>query len=89
MRSESQNSEAYSAHLSFWPFIASALISLHPESIAKRWHFQQTQGTLLGFFDMFSGRTESSDDLRFGNYAYISASIILELLTVVVPTWRS
>jgi preprotein translocase subunit SecY len=48
--------------------------------------FQQTQGTLLGFFDMFSGGALSRLTIfALGIMPYISASIILELLTVVVP----
>jgi preprotein translocase subunit SecY len=48
--------------------------------------FQQTQGTLLGFFDMFSGGALSRLTVfALGIMPYISASIILELLTVVVP----
>jgi preprotein translocase subunit SecY len=48
--------------------------------------FQQTQGTLLGFFDMFSGGALSRLTIfALGIMPYISATIILELLTVVVP----
>jgi len=48
--------------------------------------FQQTQGTLLGFFDMFSVVALSRLTIfALGIMPYISASIILELLTVVVP----
>jgi preprotein translocase subunit SecY len=48
--------------------------------------FEQTQGTLLGFFDMFSGGALSRLTIfALGIMPYISASIILELLTVVVP----
>jgi preprotein translocase subunit SecY len=48
--------------------------------------FQQTQGTLLGFFDMFSGGALSRLTIfALGIMPYISASIILELLTVVIP----
>ncbi len=48
--------------------------------------FQHTQGTLLGFFDMFSGGALSRLTIfALGIMPYISASIILELLTVVVP----
>ncbi len=48
--------------------------------------FDQVQGTLLGMVDLFSGgnlrRLTSS---RSGIMPYISASIILQLLTVVIP----
>ncbi len=48
--------------------------------------FQHTQGTLLGFFDMFSGGALSRLTIfALGIMPYISASIILELLTVVIP----
>jgi preprotein translocase subunit SecY len=48
--------------------------------------FQQTQGTLLGFFDMFSGGAlRRLTIFALGIMPYISASIILELLTVVIP----
>ena len=44
------------------------------------------QGTILGFFNMFSGgRLEQMAVFALGIMPYISASIILELLTVVVP----
>jgi len=48
--------------------------------------FSARQGTLFGLFDMFSGgalRRLSVMALRI--MPYISAAIILELLTVVVP----
>ena len=44
-------------------------------------------GTLLGFFDMFAGGgLERLSIFALGIMPYISASIILQLLTVVVPT---
>ena len=44
------------------------------------------QGTILGFFNMFSGGAlEQMAVFALGVMPYISASIILELLTVVVP----
>ncbi len=46
----------------------------------------QAQGTLLGFFDLFSGGALSRLTLfALGIMPYIDASIILELLTVVFP----
>lgn len=48
--------------------------------------FEQTQGTLLGFFDMFSGGALSRLSIfALGIMPYISASIIMQLLTVVIP----
>jgi preprotein translocase subunit SecY len=48
--------------------------------------FSARQGTLFGLFDMFSGGALSRMSvMALGIMPYISASIILELLTVVVP----
>ncbi len=48
--------------------------------------FAQARGTLLGFFDMFSGGAmRRLSVFALGIMPYISASIILELLTVVIP----
>jgi preprotein translocase subunit SecY len=48
--------------------------------------FSQRQGTLFGLFDMFSGGALSQMSvMALGIMPYISASIILELLTVVIP----
>jgi preprotein translocase subunit SecY len=48
--------------------------------------FESVQGTILGFFNMFSGGAlEQMAVFALGIMPYISASIILELLTVVVP----
>ena len=48
--------------------------------------FSSKQGTLFGLFDMFSGGALSQMSvMALGIMPYISASIILELLTVVVP----
>lgn len=48
--------------------------------------FSERQGTLFGLFDMFSGGALSQMSvMALGIMPYISASIILELLTVVVP----
>jgi len=48
--------------------------------------FASTQGTLFGLFDMFSGGAlEQLSVFALGIMPYISASIILQLLTVVVP----
>jgi preprotein translocase subunit SecY len=48
--------------------------------------FKGFAGTLLGLFDMFSGRALSQFSIfAMGIMPYISASIIIELLTVVWP----
>ena len=48
--------------------------------------FKAAQGTLLGLFDMFSGGALSQLSVfALGIMPYISASIILQLLTVVIP----
>ena len=49
--------------------------------------FRQNQGTLFGFLDLFSGGTfRRLTIFALGIMPYITASIILQLLTVVVPT---
>ena len=48
--------------------------------------FESMQGTIVGFFNMFSGGAlEQMAIFALGIMPYISASIIMELLTVVVP----
>jgi len=49
-------------------------------------YFRGLEGTLFGLFDMFSGRALSQFSVfALGIMPYISASIIVELLTVVWP----
>lgn len=49
--------------------------------------FKGTAGTILGFFDMFSGGAfRRLTIFALGIMPYISSSIILQLLTVVVPS---
>jgi preprotein translocase subunit SecY len=49
--------------------------------------FEQQQGTLFGMFNMFSGGAlERASVLALGIMPYISASIIMQLLTVMNPT---
>jgi preprotein translocase subunit SecY len=49
--------------------------------------FQQLQGTLFGFLNMFSGGAfEQASIFALGIMPYVSSSIIMQLLTVVVPT---
>jgi len=55
-------------------------------TVALAEYFKNFQGTLLGLFDMFSGRALSQFSVfALGIMPYISASIIVELLTVVWP----
>lgn len=56
------------------------------DRIALSAFFKQTAGTLLGLFDMFSGGAlERLSVFALGIMPYISASIILQLLTVTIP----
>ncbi len=49
--------------------------------------FQQNSGTLFGFINLFSGGMfESMTIFALGIMPYITSSIILQLLTVVIPT---
>jgi len=49
--------------------------------------FKQNQGTLLGFFDLFSGGMfRRLTIFALGIMPYITSSIILQLMTIVVPT---
>lgn len=58
---------------------------LDPERIANL--FNQNQGTILGLFNMFSGGAlERMSILALGIMPYISASIIMQLLTAVSPS---
>jgi preprotein translocase subunit SecY len=56
------------------------------DGLALEAFFDQVQGTLLAMFDMFSGRAlERLSVFALGIMPYISASIILQLLTVAIP----
>ncbi|MBU2551597.1 MAG: preprotein translocase subunit SecY, partial [Proteobacteria bacterium] len=56
------------------------------DSEALRHFFDSSRGTLLGLFDMFAGGAlRGFSVFALGIMPYISSSIILELLTVVVP----
>ncbi|MCG6905914.1 MAG: preprotein translocase subunit SecY [Desulfobacteraceae bacterium] len=56
------------------------------DAVALASFFERAQGTLLGLFDMFSGGAlERLSVFALGIMPYISASIILQLLTVVIP----
>jgi preprotein translocase subunit SecY len=56
------------------------------DSIALAAFFAKVQGTIFGIFNMFSGGAlERLSVFALGIMPYISASIILQLLTVVIP----
>lgn len=56
------------------------------DSVALASFFAKAKGTLLGLFDMFSGGAfENLSVFALGIMPYISASIIIQLLTVAVP----
>lgn len=58
---------------------------INPDSLARL--FEQNQGTILEMFNMFSGGAlERMSILALGIMPYISASIIMQLLTAVSPT---
>ena len=55
----------------------------------QRWqdYFSQSQGTIFGFFDLFSGgNIRRLTIFALGIMPYITASIILQLMSVVVPS---
>ncbi|HVQ75311.1 MAG TPA: preprotein translocase subunit SecY [Candidatus Binatia bacterium] len=57
------------------------------DGMALAQFFDQVQGTLLGMVDLFSGgNLRRLTVFALGIMPYISASIILQLLTVVIPT---
>ena len=56
------------------------------DSIALASFFAKAEGTIFGIFNMFSGGAfEKLSVFALGIMPYISASIILQLLTVVIP----
>jgi preprotein translocase subunit SecY len=56
------------------------------DTVALASFFNQAKGTLLGLFDMFSGGAlQRLSVFALGIMPYISAAIILELLTVTIP----
>jgi preprotein translocase subunit SecY len=60
------------------------------DSVALAGFFRSAKGTLLDFATMFTGGAlENFSVLALGIMPYISASIILQLLTVVVPQLES
>lgn len=61
------------------------LPGIDPDRLATL--FNQNQGTILGLFNMFSGGAlERMSILALGIMPYISASIIVQLLTAVTPS---
>jgi preprotein translocase subunit SecY len=57
---------------------------INPDQLAQM--FEQNQGTILSMFNMFSGGAlERMSILALGIMPYISASIIMQLLTAVSP----
>jgi len=57
---------------------------IDPEALAR--FFQEQQGTILSMFNMFSGGAlERLSILALGVMPYISASIIVQMMAVVVP----
>ncbi|MGI0118165.1 preprotein translocase subunit SecY [Zooshikella sp. RANM57] len=57
---------------------------INPDTLAQM--FSQNEGTILSLFNMFSGGAlERMSVLALGIMPYISASIIMQLLTVVSP----
>jgi preprotein translocase subunit SecY len=58
---------------------------INPDRLAAM--FDQNQGTILSLFNMFSGGAlERMSILALGIMPYISASIIMQLMTIVSPT---
>jgi len=56
------------------------------DAVALASFFKQAEGTIFGIFNMFSGGAfERLSVFALGIMPYISASIILQLLTVVIP----
>ncbi len=61
------------------------LPGINPEALAR--FFQEQQGTILSVFNMFSGGAlERLSIFALGIMPYISASIIMQMMAVVVPT---
>ena len=58
---------------------------IDPDRVAAL--FEQNQGTILGMFNMFSGGAlERMSIMALGVMPYISASIIMQLMTAVTPS---
>ena len=58
---------------------------IDPEALAR--FFEQQQGTILSVFNMFTGGAlERLSILALGIMPYISSAIIMQMMTVVVPS---
>jgi len=58
---------------------------IDPDSVARL--FEENEGTIIGLFNMFSGGAlERMSILALGIMPYISASIIMQLMTAVTPS---
>ena len=55
------------------------------DNVALLAYFEQAKGSLFGLMDMFAGGAFSHFPFCLGIMPYISASIILQLLTIAVP----
>ncbi|MBN1827411.1 MAG: preprotein translocase subunit SecY [Candidatus Eisenbacteria bacterium] len=56
------------------------------DTAALQWFFKQNAGTLFGLYDLFAGGNLSKATIfALGIMPYISASIIFQLLTAVIP----
>ena len=62
---------------------------INPEAFAQA--FKQAQSGIIGMFNMFAGGAVGRMAIfALGNIMpYISASIIMQLMTTVVPRWSS
>ena len=61
---------------------------INPDALADL--FRENQGGILGLFNMFSGGAlERFSIFALGIMPYISASIIMQLMSVVVRLWRA
>jgi len=61
---------------------------INPQALAE--FFQKQQGTLLSMFNMFSGGAlQRLSIFALGVMPYISASIIVQMMGVVLPQWAS
>ena len=61
---------------------------INPDRLAEL--FRQNEGTILSLFNMFSGGAlERMSIFALGIMPYISASIIMQLMTASVRSWSS
>ena len=70
----------------FWPFIASQPTFLYPGIDSDQLDILFDSNQLLGFLDLFSGGAlRRMSIVALGVFPYITASIVMQLLTPVVP----